>query len=611
MGAAVAGRQRRAVPAQLQASWKLVFYQMMRGLHFGLAAWTAGCLLLAGCATSSNRRENAEVSPAQEEKIAAAHAHYAQGMIYEMNEEPDKALEEFSRAALADPSNEALVLEVAGQYMHGTPTPTAELSDDTAETNNPASPLAQAKAQTDRVTKAVELLRKAADEPGASAQVFALLGEGYSRLGKFAQATAATRQAIKLDPKALSGYRDLFIISLQKNKPEEALKALDDAAKIQSPGADYLADLAALYSGLQVEIPWMRTVAISNGLATLKRAEAADSSTPRVEVKLADTYDNLGDTTNAIRIYEKLLTQYSDLPSLRDSIHGKLAEIYLRTGNARKAGQELQAILADNPDNPQTYYFLGTVALEGQQWEQAATYFQRAIQFNDEFEQAYYDLATAQTASDQTNQALTTLGRAAAKFSTNFLNEFYTARVYVKAKDFTNAVTHFEAAETLAQGGASSNRLNSFFYFEAGAANERKGDFDQAVHYFEKSLKLSPDMPEALNYYGYMLADKGIKLDRARNMIEKAVKLDPQNAAYIDSLGWVLFKQGKPEDGLAQIQKAIELSNKDPDPTLYEHLGDIYAALKQPDKAREAWKKSVSLEPNAEVQKKLDQFSPH
>jgi tetratricopeptide (TPR) repeat protein len=88
-------------------------------------------------------------------------------------------------------------------------------------------------------------------------------------------------------------------------------------------------------------------------------------------------------------------------------------------------------------------------------------------------------------------------------------------------------------------------------------------------------------------------------------LIEKAVKLEPKNPAYVDSLGWVLYRLNRPEEALAQEQKAIELS-PEPDPTLYDHLGDIYAALKQDDKAREAWQKSLSLETNDQVRKKLD-----
>lgn len=554
---------------------------MMHRIQFGLAVCAAGLWLMAGCATSRQGADAGEKSQSEQEKLAAAHAHYAQGMIYEMDEQPDKALEEFSEAAERDPANEALVLELAQRYF-----------------------------SVQQTEKAVKLLEKAAAVPGASGAVFAKLGEGYSRLDKFTPALNASKEAIKRDPAALAGYRDLFIVNLQKEKPADALKALDEAAKAPNPDAEFLADLAGLYGTLSQQDTPVKAAAMANGIAVLKRAEDKGlDSAPRVAIKVADGYDQLGDVTNAVRMYETLLKQFVDLPTLRDSIHGKLAEIYLRTGNAKKASDELQAVLQDNPDNPQTYYFLGTVALEAQQWPQAAAYLQKTIQFNPDFEQAYYDLSTAQSLMGATNDALATLRRATVRFSTNFQSEFYTARVYARAKDFSNAVAHFSSAEALAQNG--TNRLNGYFYFEAGAANERKGDFEQAAHYFEKSLKVAPDMPEALNYYGYMLADRGVKLERAREMIEKAVRQDPQNAAYIDSLGWVLFKLGKAQDGLAQIQKAIQLSDKDPDATLYEHLGDIYAALKQPDKAREAWKKSVSLEANPEVQKKLDQFSPH
>jgi tetratricopeptide (TPR) repeat protein len=103
-----------------------------------------------------------------------------------------------------------------------------------------------------------------------------------------------------------------------------------------------------------------------------------------------------------------------------------------------------------------------------------------------------------------------------------------------------------------------------------------------------------------------MWAEHGMKLDQARELIEKALKAEPKNAAYLDSLGWVLFKLNRPKDALPYILQAVELSKKeDEDATLYEHLGDVYAALNETAKAREAWNKSLSLEPNDEVRKKL------
>ena len=101
-----------------------------------------------------------------------------------------------------------------------------------------------------------------------------------------------------------------------------------------------------------------------------------------------------------------------------------------------------------------------------------------------------------------------------------------------------------------------------------------------------------------------MWAERGMKLEKARELIEKALKAEPKNAAYLDSLAWVLFKLDRPKEALPYVLQSIKL-NEQPDATLYDHLGDIYAALKQMDKAREAWRKSLSLEPNEEIRKKL------
>jgi len=94
-------------------------------------------------------------------------------------------------------------------------------------------------------------------------------------------------------------------------------------------------------------------------------------------------------------------------------------------------------------------------------------------------------------------------------------------------------------------------------------------------------------------------------LDEAFKLIQKAVQLEPTNAAFLDSLGWVIYRLGKPEEALNWLLKSIEYSDE-PDPTLYDHLGDIYSTLGHADKAHEAWKKSLSIEPNDDIQKKLD-----
>jgi tetratricopeptide (TPR) repeat protein len=198
---------------------------------------------------------------------------------------------------------------------------------------------------------------------------------------------------------------------------------------------------------------------------------------------------------------------------------------------------------------------------------------------------------------------LGTLQIARKKFHETFVGEFFTSLAYNRMKDYTNAIKHLTSAEMIARV-SDTNRLNHLFYFQLGAAFERCHNYKEAEKHFRKSLTLQPDFAEGLNYLGYMWAERGENLTEAHEMIEKAVKLEPKNAAYLDSMGWVLYKMGKPKEGLEFLLKSIE-NSEEPDATLFDHLGDCYAALQQPDKAREAWQKSLSIEPNDQIKKKL------
>ena len=81
-------------------------------------------------------------------------------------------------------------------------------------------------------------------------------------------------------------------------------------------------------------------------------------------------------------------------------------------------------------------------------------------------------------------------------------------------------------------------------FYVRGIAYERVGEWDKAEADFRKSLELLPDQPLVLNYLGYSLVEKNLKIDEAKDMIERAVAGDPDNGFITDSLGWVLYKLG-------------------------------------------------------------------
>ncbi len=520
------------------------------------------------------RQEPAAAVPSEEE-LMEAHAHYGTGIIHELEEQPELALQEYYQAALRDPENETLVLEISRRFLLA---------------NQPE--------------KALELLTRATARPGASGSTYARLGFVYSKLGKFDLAIKANRNAIRKQPRSLVGYQNLFLNDLQNKQEKEALDVLDEAARVPRVDAEFLIGLAELYANFGLQVPAQKQLANTRALAVLQRAQQLNTADPQLRLKLADGFNLLGKDDEAARIYMDLLNHPPIDALARESIRAKLADIYLRGHDQKRAAEQLEAVLRDNPTDVQSYYALGTIAYDEKKYGEAADYFDKVLLLEPNLERVYYELADAQISQSKSAQALETLEKARQKFSDNFFLEYLSGMAYSRQKDFTNAFIRFNAAEIIAPA-RDTNLLTLEFYFQFGAACERKGDYAQAEKHFEKCLRLSPNFAEALNYLGFMWAEHGEKLDRARALIEKALKGDPQNAAYLDSMGWVLFKLGQPKDALEYILEAIRFSEEE-DATLYDHLGDIYAKLGRNDKARDAWSKSLSLEPNEQVRKKVE-----
>ena len=118
------------------------------------------------------------------------------------------------------------------------------------------------------------------------------------------------------------------------------------------------------------------------------------------------------------------------------------------------------------------------------------------------------------------------------------------------------------------------------------------------------------DDPAVLNYLGYMFAERGIHLAEAEAMVEKAVQTDPTNGAYLDSLGWVYFKQNRLDRAEEYLRKAVIFVNNDS--SIHDHLGDLLYKTKRYDEARTEWNRALQLSVEQEeidkVKKKLDEL---
>jgi tetratricopeptide (TPR) repeat protein len=162
------------------------------------------------------------------------------------------------------------------------------------------------------------------------------------------------------------------------------------------------------------------------------------------------------------------------------------------------------------------------------------------------------------------------------------------AQVQERGRKYGDAEQSAQKAEELARDNSDKETA----WFMLGAIYERQKKFDQAEQEFRKVLDVNPNNAPVLNYYGYMLADRGLRLDEATSMIQRAVTQEPNNGAYLDSLGWAYYKQNKLAEAEEYLRKAAERQSHDP--TILGHLGDVYNKLGQKDRAVNYWERALS-----------------
>lgn len=132
-----------------------------------------------------------------------------------------------------------------------------------------------------------------------------------------------------------------------------------------------------------------------------------------------------------------------------------------------------------------------------------------------------------------------------------------------------------------------------FVHYARAISYERLGIWDSAEADFRKALELNPDHPQVLNYLGYSLVEKRIKLDEALDMIERAVEAQPNSGHIVDSLGWVLYRLGRYQEAIGHMERAAELMPVDP--VVNDHLGDVLWAVGRFFEAEFQWKRALSF----------------
>ena len=526
-----------------------------------------------------------------------------------------KAIQEYNAVHRLDPSDQEVTIWLARLYrLHNEPEKAEGvlrgLLKDDPENDAAVEQLTQLLLDQNKAEEAIALLNGMI-ERSPSATLYDHLGDAYTQTHDFPKAEAAYRKATDLDPTELSHVRGLAQTLLSEEKYTEALTVYQKLSEMLPDDADTYLRIAQIYRELHQ---------LDKAEENLVKARQYAPGSLEVMYNEAMIYESQGRFEDAIRVLSDAVTgvkaQSKVLPSRRRSLsilYQQLGMLYRDTQNFQAAIYTFQELgrLGDEEDRRSRLLIMDTY--------RQARELPKAMQAGKEALAKYPDdtsirssLAMMLGEAQQPDEAIKLLQVGLKGTAVNRETYLSYAQIYERSHRFTEAEAAARKAEALAVQPAD----NELAWLILGAIFERQKQYDKAEEEFKKVIDVNPKNSMVLNYYGYMLADRGIRLDEARDLIQRALELEPFNGAFLDSLGWAYYKQNKLDQAELTLRKAVERESHDP--TIREHLGDVLAKQGRMDLAVIEWEKSLNewrrslpadLEEDkvAEVEKKLSQ----
>ena len=507
--------------------------------------------------------------------------HLLLGQLYSFSRDSAHAEEQFKAAQKIDPNSEEVALNLARMY--------GEQGD---------------------VRRGIQVLTSL-PEADQTAKTEYVLGASYDQVKETKKAIAAYRRSLELETDNLDVERALADALLKDGQDKEALDAYQDVADGDPSDAQAYLHMAEIER---------RQGHYEEALAHLKKAQPLASDSLEISYNEALTYDALGQYDEAEKIFAKLVADsehstgtYSAAEKNNRALFlDRLANVYREENKSDKAAATYVKLADLGPDFAERGYGSAIDAYrDGHAYDKATVLARQALDKYPKNRAIKLMLANQLADNGKFDD-----GVAMAKSLLN--NSPDDREIYLAlAQMDTHGKKWKEAGEALDKAEQLSTKPDDklYVYFLRGALEERQKHFDGAEDAFRKALVIDPNNSTALNYYGYMLADRDQRLTEALAMIQKAVKLDPQNYAYLDSLGWAYYKMGNYALAEGNLVKASQRNAADP--TVHDHLGDLYEKTGRLKLAASQWEEALKQYAHADpadaepgeggrLQKKLD-----
>ena len=286
--------------------------------------------------------------------------------------------------------------------------------------------------------------------------------------------------------------------------------------------------------------------------------------------------------------FERLIKENPDNPEVIYPV----AMLALQQGDMKTGRTQLEKLLTtDYPDKSTVHFFLGQLDQEQKKPEAALEHY-RQVSTGDQYIAARSRAAQILMQQGKPEEARELL------HSTRSSNPAEQIQLILAESQLLREAGRPNDAYILLETALTNQPDNPELLYETALNAERIDKPEILETHLRHLLKLVPDHAHALNALGYSLADRNIRLPEARELITKALSLMPDDAFIMDSLGWVLFRQGELPESLKTLEKAYSIKA---DPEIAAHIGEVLWAMERKDDARHILKDAAKQFPDSEA----------
>ena len=473
----------------------------------------------------------------------------------------------------------ARLYRLTGQDDPAEQTLRALLARDADDINGVAQ-LAQLLVDHSKLTEAVPLLEKFLDDMPSS-DLYDLLGDAYTRMNNLTEAEQAYRHAVEMEPDRAKHVRGLAQSLFNEDRFPEALAQYQRLVELRPDDADSYLRMSTIYRRLQ---------RLDDADRQILQARQRAPGNLEVIYSQATLYEDQGRFEDAVRVASEAINMVMS-QEVTPARRRNLAILYQLQGRLnRSAGnypaavnsfQELQKL---GPEEDRRARLLIVESYrDARDLPAAFAEITKALAAYPNDRSLLISQALLYGENGQPDLAAQSLRALLVHSPADREIQVDVAQIYLQNRRYAETEEAIRTAEAL---GNDSEYKETTDFLRA-SLYEHQQKFDLAERAFKSVIASNPRHSGALNYYGYMLAEQGVRLDEAVALIDRALAEDPGNASYLDSMGWARFKQDRLQEAEDFLRKAISRNTHNPE--ILAHLGDVLAKSGRDDLAAAQW----------------------